>query len=155
MTPPSPKDDLPLLLGPDTPLTCEAVEAADPNGHAAYSPAGLAALDRSYAAFVQLREAGTPLYGTTTGFGPHVIRPSRGGGDGRHGAGLIAHLGAGWGPLADPAVVRAAMLLSGRRHWRRGAVVFAPQSPRRILPYTTLVLRPVSRLSGQLGQAAT
>ncbi|MBC8138902.1 MAG: aromatic amino acid lyase [Fibrella sp.] len=118
----SPAPDTTLWLGPDRQLTCEAVEkvASVPN-HAAvdFTPVAQEAMLSSYGRLRRLQAAGTPLYGTTTGFGPFVQFTSNGEGDEKggheHGAGLIAHLGAGWGPVGEPwtsaDVVRAVMLV--------------------------------------------
>lgn len=109
-------------LGPDVRLTCETVErfataGEDDRPAARLSAAAVSAMDASCATLEELERAGTPVYGTTTGFGPFVTYASGDGGRGLcgHGAGLLAHLGAGWGPVgaewAPSETVRAAMLI--------------------------------------------
>ena len=111
-----------VFLGPEVQLTCETVDAWAQNGGAETMPASLSpcarrAMTASREAFCRLRENNAPIYGTTTGFGPHVAFGSGDGGTGgyQHGANLLAHLGAGWGmayePDAPPAPVRAAVLV--------------------------------------------
>ena len=56
-------------------------------------------------------EAGHSIYGMTTGFGPFVKFSSGECAEQKHGAGLIAHLGAGCGNWAPREVVRGASLL--------------------------------------------
>ena len=67
----------------------------------------------SRAALVEVLERGDPVYGLTTGYGPFVefaasTDPTR------QGAGLIAHLGAGFGDPAPDDAVRATMLVRGQ-----------------------------------------
>ncbi len=67
-------------------------------------------LERSREGLERILGAGTPVYGSTTGFGPHVAYAA----DHNpfdHGSGLIAHLASGVGPLVEPSVVRAVMLV--------------------------------------------
>ena len=70
----------------------------------------LAVLERSRAGLERILQAGTPVYGSTTGFGPHVRHPAS---DDplAQGAGLIAHLASGAGQLLSPEVVRATMIV--------------------------------------------
>jgi histidine ammonia-lyase/tyrosine ammonia-lyase len=56
-----------------------------------------------------VRDAGTPVYGVTTGFGPLHEYEAADDGPTDHGQGLLAHLATGTGDLAAPAVVRAMM----------------------------------------------
>jgi len=53
---------------------------------------------------------GAPVYGSTTGFGPHVLYAAAED-PYSHGSGLIAHLASGAGSLLPPPVVRAMMLV--------------------------------------------
>jgi len=99
----------PLPLGPDVRLSCEAVEAA---AHAAppslrVTDAGREALRDARSAFESVRDAGVPIYGVTTGFGPFVDQPPNDTSEQAHGHNLLAHLGTGAGPLAGAPVVRA------------------------------------------------
>ncbi len=101
-------------------------------------------MDASHADYLRQQDAGTPIYGTTTGFGPHVVTEV--GGDAQLGASLIAHLAAGYGAAAPLEVVRATLYLRlhtlGRGHsgvesgiahayaalLRSGIVPFVPES---------------------------
>ncbi|GAB4462299.1 MAG: aromatic amino acid ammonia-lyase [Armatimonadaceae bacterium] len=105
-------------LGPDVLLTCREVEeiaCLHPGTQPALTEAALAAMEESRACRARLETAGVPIYGTTTGFGPFVTYASGDNGRGlqQHGAGLLDHLGAGWGPAnapwTEPEVVIAAM----------------------------------------------
>lgn len=103
----------PLCIGPDTCLSAENVErwAESAYPDARLSQTARIAMDASVKRLEVLRECETPMYGVTTGFGPFVRFDSAEGGSENHGAGLIAHLGAGWGPDAPPVVVWAAQLI--------------------------------------------
>lgn len=97
----------PLALGPDSRLTCEEIEriASNPALTATLTPTARVAMEQSVGWLEELRRADAPIYGTTTGFGPFV---RYGAGSGvAQGAGLIAHLGAGFGDDAPACVVRA------------------------------------------------
>ncbi|MEM1125582.1 MAG: aromatic amino acid ammonia-lyase [Bacteroidota bacterium] len=100
-------------LGADHPWTADEVEqaATDPQARFQLAPAVYDRLARSREALETLKEAGTPIYGVTTGFGPFVQYGSAEAGGCAHGSGLIAHLTAGSGALAPPHVVRATMIL--------------------------------------------
>lgn len=106
-------DTTPIHLGPDCSLTCEALErvAHQPRPQAVLTSRAEEAIQRAYDAFQHLRAQGTPIYGVTTGFGPFVQYGASNGGSEAHGAGLLAHLGTGYGELAPPPLVRATMLL--------------------------------------------
>lgn len=69
------------------------------------------AITRSHAVLRRLRERGTPIYGSTTGFGPFVTFKSGGADSAEHAIGLLEHLGAGAGEPAPREVVRAAMVV--------------------------------------------
>ncbi|TQE98779.1 MAG: aromatic amino acid lyase [Spiribacter salinus] len=101
-----------VRIGPDTYLRCEQVEALahTERPDLRLSETGREVLRKSHATLGDLMAAGAPIYGITTGFGPLVRYPSAGDGGSSHGAGLIAHLGAGCGPLAPAPVVRATMI---------------------------------------------
>ena len=115
LTPALPVDSLveTLILGPNTPLTCEQVEeyAQENRAEVCLSDDARRAMAASAARLTVLEEAGAAIYGTTTGFGPFVTFTSGSAGGAGHGAGLIRHLGAGWGPDAPRVVVRAAQLV--------------------------------------------
>lgn len=55
-------------------------------------------------------DSGTPVYGATTGFGPHV-RYAADGDSVAQGSSLIAHLASGAGPFLAPDLVRTTMLV--------------------------------------------
>lgn len=101
-----------LTIGPDVALTCATIEqsALLVRPVATLSDAAVTAMDAGVCHLRLLCEANTPIYGTTTGFGPHVRYGSNGGGA-QHGASLLAHLGAGFGPDAPAPVIRAALLI--------------------------------------------
>jgi tyrosine ammonia-lyase len=69
----------------------------------------LSAIERSHAALQHILQAGKPVYGITTGFGPLVRYDSTN--NDAQGMGLIGHLGAGFGAPIQAEVVRSAMLL--------------------------------------------
>ncbi len=103
----------PLCLGSDTKLTCEAVvhAALQTVPEVQLSEVAREAMQRSVSYREALEQQGEALYGTTTGFGPFVRYRSDAGGGYTHGAGLIAHLGAGFGEDAPACIVRATMLI--------------------------------------------
>jgi len=98
-------------LGPDVRLTSEALERAArrPETQFRLTPAATDALSSARTALDDVREAGQPVYGVTTGFGPLHEYGAETHGPTDHGDGLLAHLGTGTGDLAEPAVVRAMM----------------------------------------------
>lgn len=101
-----------LHLGPDVRLSCADVESAarDHRTRFAFTLEARRAMHASCEALARAHAASTEIYGLTTGFGPHVqFRAAADAFD--QGAGLIAHLAAGCGPIADPAFVRAAMII--------------------------------------------
>jgi tyrosine ammonia-lyase len=107
-----------LSFGPDVEITCEDVERVGLQSLLLqFTPLGENSLADSYKNLQHHLAINTPLYGTTTGFGPfiechaHPISSTQG-------SGLIAHLGAGWSPVAggmmqttNPSVVRGAMAI--------------------------------------------
>ncbi len=95
-------------ISPENPLTCADVERIVQSDLPRIVLASFA-IGSGYRNYVRHYEFGTPIYGTTTGFGPHVV--SEGAQGDAQGASLIAHLAAGYGPDAPPPIVRAAMLL--------------------------------------------
>ena len=101
-----------LPIGPDVALTCEEIEANArlTRPAARLTTAAITAMTEGVENLRRLRESNAPIYGTTTGFGPHVRYGSNGGGA-SHGAALLAHLGAGFGPDAPSEVVRAAAFI--------------------------------------------
>lgn len=103
-----------LELAPGTSLDVHrlAALARTERPEIAFAAEARNAIARSEAALLERRDAGDAIYGLTTGFGPHVRFDSGIGGghpDG-HGAGLLAHLNAGWGDDMPAEVVRAAMI---------------------------------------------
>ncbi len=98
-----------LPLGPDVQLASEDLERAalTPRAQVSLTSAGEDALQTARTALDQVRDAGEPVYGVTTGFGPlHEFEAAA---PDDHGASLLEHLATGAGALADPAVVRAMM----------------------------------------------
>ncbi len=102
-----------LTVGVDCRLDCEALErvARMSAPRIRLSARSQAAMDASRDILLRRQAAGDAIYGVTTGFGPFVRYDSAANGQAAHGEGLIAHLGAGWGPSAPADVVRASMLL--------------------------------------------
>ncbi|MDX2116341.1 MAG: aromatic amino acid ammonia-lyase [Planctomycetota bacterium] len=104
-----------LVLDPASRLTAERLErfvrAADERCE--LSGAARRAMERSCAALAGARARGEQIYGLTTGFGPHVKYAACASTE-RQGAGLIAHLGAGFGRAADDDVALATMVLRAR-----------------------------------------
>jgi histidine ammonia-lyase/tyrosine ammonia-lyase len=101
-----------VRLGPDFHLSPEIIEefVRSDAARVEFSAEAYLAMDRSRLALERAREQGTEIYGLTTGFGPHVRFPAAACAD-EQGAGLIAHLGAGFGPPARESVVLATMLI--------------------------------------------
>lgn len=103
-----------LQISPDTRLDARTLGdfARRVRPQVRFTAAAHAAMRRSEQALAARHAAGDDIYGLTTGFGPHVrFDAALGGGhpDG-HGAGLLAHLGAGCGAPMPATVVRAAMI---------------------------------------------
>ena len=96
-------------FGPDVTLTCEAVERiARKTEQLAFTTRAGEAIESSARTLRAAHERGDEIYGLTTGYGPHV-RYAADEDPRLQGAGLIAHLGAGWGALASPLIVRATL----------------------------------------------
>jgi len=100
-----------LSLGPNVRLSSEALEQAAriTDTQLQLTSAADEALRAARRGLEQVREAGTPVYGVTTGFGPLHEYAADGDGPADHGQGLLAHLATGTGDLAAPAAVRAMM----------------------------------------------
>lgn len=101
-----------LRLAPGGGLGVAQIErfATDPSARVELSDESLLAMRRARHVLESARARGEQIYGMTTGFGPHV-RYAASECASEHGAGLIAHLGAGWGPAAPDEVVLATMLV--------------------------------------------
>ncbi len=103
-----------LRLGRETRLTPEMIEAfvAAPAStvQVEFSDDARIAMVRSRDVLARARDQGQEIYGLTTGFGPHVRYAASTCAD-EQGAGLIAHLGAGFGPSASHEVALATMLI--------------------------------------------
>jgi histidine ammonia-lyase/tyrosine ammonia-lyase len=95
-----------------TVLDCDSLSAIarDPGVELRLTPAVAADLGRSRSGLERILATGTPIYGATTGFGPHV-RYAADGDSYVQGSGLIAHLASGAGPLLTPTVVRTVMIV--------------------------------------------
>ena len=104
-----------LGLGPEQRLTCEEIErfVTDPTARSEFTPEARRAMRKSTRVLAKARADGQEIYGLTTGFGPHVKYAASTCAD-TQGAGLIAHLGAGFGSPASPEVVLATMLIRAR-----------------------------------------
>lgn len=100
-------------LGPDVALTVRSVTDAVIASQLKinWTSSARQGLSASHEALQKVIERGDPIYGLTTGFGPFVRWGAADRGGHGHGAGLIAHLGAGSGPDAPEEVVRAAMVV--------------------------------------------
>ncbi len=68
-------------------------------------------MQRSCSGLQELLQRGVPIYGETTGFGPHVCYARGDAESETHGRHLLEHLGAGAGPATPRAVVRGTILL--------------------------------------------
>jgi tyrosine ammonia-lyase len=98
-----------VLLGRATPLACEDIERiADGLAPVEFGADAMSAIERSQATLAAAHLRGDEIYGLTTGYGPHV-RYAADENVFAQGSGLIAHLGAGCGPLASRRVVRATL----------------------------------------------
>jgi tyrosine ammonia-lyase len=100
------------MLGRGVILTCEMLErlATSTTPQVIFAPDAHKAMARSRQILDNARERGESIYGLTTGFGP-LVKYAADSDANAQGAGLIAHLGAGFGQSADPLIVRASMLL--------------------------------------------
>ena len=113
--PDSPTPPITCSLGCDLPLNISDISRVASARHVAvrFDQQALQAIQQSHAALLCAIDAGTPIYGVTTGFGPFVAYPADPNGN-QHGQGLLAHLLTGHGPAAPVAVVRATMLIRAR-----------------------------------------
>lgn len=102
----------PLALGRPLRLTCETLELAalHPRLDARFTPPARDLIALSNDALRRAHARGDAIYGLTTGFGP-LVKFHADECVTTQGAGLIAHLGAGFGEPAPPPIVRAAMIL--------------------------------------------
>ena len=136
-------------IGPDCVLTCEAVEeiACCAAPRVQCSERAHQAMTEARQLFLRRRDAGDAIYGVTTGFGPFVRYASADADRECHGAGLLAHLGAGWGENAPVEIVRAAMLL------RAGALAqgWSGVRPAVVRMYLTLLGRDIIPAVPEIG----
>ncbi|MEM6288772.1 MAG: aromatic amino acid lyase, partial [Bacteroidota bacterium] len=104
-----------LSLGPNRPLDVRRLEQAaiEDRPSVSLTDRARSAMSASRRALDAAVAAGRPVYGITTGFGPHVCSPASGGT--AHGDGLTAHLAAGWGGPAPAPVVRATMMVRAQQ----------------------------------------
>jgi tyrosine ammonia-lyase len=100
-----------VLVGREICLTCDTVSRfAATQSHLGFTPQAERAMRQSAHWLHAAQQRGEPIYGLTTGFGPHVkycASPNAV----TQGAGLIAHLAAGWGRPAGVDIIRATALL--------------------------------------------
>lgn len=97
----------------------------------------------------RLLAAGTPVYGATTGFGPHVVHPA----DPdplRQGAQLVAHLASGAGDWAPAPVVRAMLVVRASALARARSGV-TPGTLRALCALAASPLVPAVPLLGSVG----
>lgn len=81
-----------------------------PGARFVLAPQTVQRLESSRAGLERVLADGVPVYGSTTGFGPHV-RYAADDDPVAQGAGLIAHLASGAGAWAEPELVRATMVV--------------------------------------------
>lgn len=140
-----------LRLGREAALTCEGLEAASLSAAVEldFTIAARFAMGESAAALALAHARGDEIYGLTTGFGPLVCFKA----DActtAQGAGLVAHLGAGWGPAAPAPVVRATMI--ARAHTLgQGYAGVAPPVAEALLELAQSGLVPVVPEVGSVG----
>lgn len=106
-------------------------------------------LRRSREGLERVLDAGTPVYGSTTGFGPHV-RYDAAGDRFAQGAGLIAHLASGAGPLVPPDLVRATMVVRANAV-ARGRSAVRPETVRAYLALLAAGVVPAVPELGSVG----
>ncbi|MDX2147402.1 MAG: aromatic amino acid ammonia-lyase [Planctomycetota bacterium] len=138
-------------LGLGVRLTCEALEnlSLAPTFRASLTDAAREAMDASRATLLRAHARGEAIYGLTTGFGPLVTFAADASGC-EQGAGLIAHLGSGFGPAAPDAIVRATMIL--RAHAiGLGCSGVEPRIAERLLSLLSAGLVPVVPEIGSVG----
>lgn len=99
-----------LSLGPDVQLSIEELERASHSyeTHFELTPTAKKGLEDARSALDRILEAGEPVYGVTTGFGP--LHEYSAGDSTEQGEKLLTHLATGAGDLAEPTVVRAMMI---------------------------------------------
>ena len=139
-------------LGPDQRLTLAQVHPVAFNADSTvnFDPQAIDAMQRSHAALLAAIDAGTPIYGVTTGFGPFVAFPSDAAGGRQHGQGLLAHLLAGHGPATPAAVVRATLLIRARS-LSRGYSGIHPDAARQLLELLRRRVHPMIPQVGSVG----
>lgn len=101
-----------LNIGRGAKLTAERVEAfaTDAESRVRFTDAARDAMAQSAQWLLMAQHRGEPVYGLTTGFGPHV-KYAADADSNKQGEGLICHLAAGYGRLATAEIVRATMLI--------------------------------------------
>ncbi|MDX1931355.1 MAG: aromatic amino acid ammonia-lyase [Capsulimonadales bacterium] len=146
-----------LSLGPDAFLACETVEraAAGRNLRLPLTETARRRMHLSWDALRCLQAGGTPIYGTTTGFGPFVVYPGAGDREGVCQAdSLLAHLGAGWNPPDRPDtpidIVRAAMIIRGQ-NLAQGHSAIHPRTLEAYLRWAEWDLTPCVPWTGSVG----
>jgi len=101
-----------LNIGRGAALTAERVEAfaTETESRVRFTDAAREAMAQSAEWLQMAQQRGEPIYGLTTGFGPHVKYAADSDAN-KQGEGLICHLAAGYGKFASAEVVRATMLI--------------------------------------------
>lgn len=104
-----------LNLGPDATLTPDLLFniAHSTNTRAAYTTDALRAIEHANQTLDAAHQQGAPIYGLTTGFGPHVVAPAAHDAN-EQGCALIDHLAAGAGTWTEHPTARA--ILAARCH---------------------------------------
>ncbi len=140
-----------VMLGPDVRLTCEGLErlAGQARVPLAFTARSRERMAASAEVLAQAHARGEPIYGLTTGFGPHVCY-SADEESHQQGAGLIAHLAAGWGPMAEPALVRAALIVRSQA-LAQGASGIQPQAAQALLDLLAKGVVPAIPCVGSVG----
>lgn len=145
-----------VRLGRGAELACEQIESAATTAAAGgplmeldFTAEAREAMVRSSRALAAVHARGDEIYGLTTGFGPLVSFRADACAHAQ-GAGLVAHLGAGWGAAASAEAVRATMIV--RAHTvGLGYAGIAPQVAEALLMLARSGLVPVVPEVGSVG----
>lgn len=139
-----------IALGPDATLSIDDVERlAHAMAEPRYTKAAHAAMRLAAETLRAAHAMGQPIYGLTTGFGPHV-RFAADADPFTQGAGLISHLAAGWGEPAPRPVVRATIALRAQTI-ARGHSGIDPAAAQALLDLFSAGLCPAVPTVGSVG----